>query len=56
MKYFAISDTHAHHTEAVKALEEAGWDENNKNHKLIVVGDITDRGSEALTHIKWLED
>lgn len=55
MKYFAISDTHAHHSEAIKALAEAGWDENNENHKLIVVGDITDRGSEALKHIEWLK-
>lgn len=55
MKYFAISDTHGHHSEAIKALQEAGWDENNANHKLIVVGDITDRGGEALAHIEWLK-
>ena len=55
MKYFAISDTHAHHSEAIKALKEAGYDENNDNHRLIVVGDITDRGHEALAHILWLK-
>ncbi len=56
MKYFTISDTHAHHKETIEALHKAGFDINNDNHKLIVVGDITDRGSEALTHILWLKD
>lgn len=56
MKYFVISDTHAHHTEAINALVKAGWDVENPNHMLIVVGDITDRGSEALAHILWLKD
>lgn len=55
MKYFVISDTHGHHSEALTALTKAGWDEKNKNHKLIVVGDITDRGSEVLTHLEWLK-
>lgn len=56
MKYFAVSDTHAHHTETINALIESGWDVENPNHKLIVVGDITDRGHEALTHILWLKE
>ena len=56
MKYFAISDTHAHHTETIKALNEAGFDPSNPDHFLIVVGDITDRGQEALAHILYLKD
>lgn len=56
MRYFAISDTHAHHTEMIKSLTEAGFDPENKDHFLIVVGDITDRGHEALAHILYLKD
>ncbi len=56
MKYFAVSDTHAHHTAMIEALNRAGFDPNNKDHFLIVVGDITDRGNEALAHILYLKD
>lgn len=40
----------------LKSLEEAGFDPSNKDHFLIVVGDITDRGGEAYTHILYLKD
>ena len=56
MKYFVVSDTHAHHTEMLNGLERAGFDPTNDNHFLIVVGDITDRGHEALAHILYLKD
>lgn len=56
MKYFCISDIHAHYTEAFNALSDAGFDYDNDNHKLIVVGDITDRGPEALEVLEWLKE
>lgn len=56
MKYFVVSDTHAHHTEMLNGLEKAGFDPTNDNHFLIVVGDITDRGHEALAHILYLKN
>lgn len=56
MKYFVVSDTHAHHTEMVDALDRAGFNPDDNKHFLIVVGDITDRGHEALKHILYLKD
>lgn len=56
MKYFCVSDIHGHYTEAFNALSNADYDENNPNHKLIVIGDITDRGPEALEVIQWLKE
>ena len=56
MKYFAISDTHAHHKEMIDSLNKAGFDQSNPDHFLIVVGDITDRGQQAYEHILYLKD
>jgi serine/threonine protein phosphatase 1 len=51
---FTISDIHGHYQETIKALQEAGWDEDNPNHLLVVCGDIFDRGDESLTIFQWL--
>lgn len=47
MKYFVVSDIHSFYTPLKKALDQAGFDLNNPNHKLIVCGDIFDRGEES---------
>ena len=47
-KIFTVSDVHGHYSELVKALKEAGFDENNDNHLLIDCGDWFDRGDESL--------
>lgn len=54
-KIFTISDIHGHYIETIKSLKEAGWDENNSNHLLIVCGDLFDRGSESLKVYLWLK-
>lgn len=54
-KVFACSDIHGHYQETLQALQEAGWDENNENHLLIVCGDIFDRGRESWSVYKWLK-
>ena len=46
-KYFVCSDVHGFFTPMVKALEEKGFDKENKDHILILVGDMLDRGHEA---------
>lgn len=54
-KMFIISDLHGCYDETIKALEEAGYDENNSEHKLICLGDIFDRGSQSLALYEYLK-
>lgn len=56
MKIFAISDMHSYLTPTLKALKDAGWDENNPNHKIVVCGDALDRGNETAEMVEWLVD
>jgi serine/threonine protein phosphatase 1 len=56
MKIFAISDMHSYLTPTLKALKDAGWDENNPEHIIIVCGDCIDRGNETAEMIEWLID
>mgnify|MGYP004639247651 CR=1 FL=1 len=52
-KFFVVSDVHGHYTELRKALNNAGFRQNNPLHKLVVVGDSFDRGSESYELYKW---
>lgn len=54
MKYFVSSDIHGFFSLWQKALKEAGYDENNKNHKIIICGDLFDRGNEAKELLNYL--
>ena len=55
-KLFVISDMHSYLTPTLKALKDAGWDENNPNHIIIVCGDALDRGNETAEMVEWLID
>lgn len=46
MKYFVSSDIHGYFDEWQKALKEKGFEENNPEHKIIVCGDLFDRGRQ----------
>ena len=46
-KYFFISDIHSFFTEMIDALHKNGFDENNHDHILVVLGDVFDRGFET---------
>lgn len=46
-KLFVISDVHSFLTPLKKALDEAGFDPENKDHWLISCGDLFDRGPES---------
>jgi len=48
MRYYVVADVHGFFSELNHALTEAGFYEDNLPHKLIICGDIFDRGSEAL--------
>lgn len=54
MKYFVISDIHGFFYEMKSALDEAGYNPQNKNHTLIVLGDVFDRGLEAKSVYEYL--
>ena len=47
MKYYIVSDIHGYYTELKQALDEKGFFSDTFPHKLIVCGDVLDRGSEA---------
>lgn len=53
-KYFIISDVHSFYKEMITALNIAGYNKKNKNHILIVLGDIFDRGPDSLKIYKFL--
>lgn len=56
MKYFAVSDLHSFATELKASLRLAGYNKKNKDHVLIVCGDVFDRGDETLEIYKYLVD
>lgn len=46
MKYFVSGDIHGFFDEWQNALNEKGFDLNNPEHKIILCGDLFDRGSQ----------
>ncbi len=48
MRYYVVADPHGFFTELKTALEEKGFFSDTEPHKLIICGDLFDRGSEAL--------
>lgn len=54
MTYFVVSDIHSFFDEFKKAIDEAGFDPTNENHRLIICGDLFDRGSQPLELIRYL--
>lgn len=42
-----VSDVHGYYTQMKSALEKAGFFSDDAPHKLIMLGDIFDRGHEA---------
>lgn len=54
-KIFAVSDIHGHYDQLIDALNEADYDENDKNNLLLVLGDHFDRGSQSLAVYEYLK-
>ena len=48
MKYYITADIHGFYTEYHKMLDEAGYFTDPELHKLIILGDIFNRGQEAV--------
>lgn len=56
MKYYVISDLHGFCKETMAALTDAGFFGDPAPHKLIVCGDMMDRGREAQGMEKFMAD
>jgi serine/threonine protein phosphatase 1 len=54
MKLFVCSDIHGFFDEFKKALDEAGFEENNPEQLLIVCGDYMDRGGQPAEVMHYL--
>lgn len=54
-KLYVISDIHGFYNEMKEALDEAGFDPDNKEHWLISLGDEVDRGNHPLAVISYLQ-
>lgn len=56
MRYYVTSDVHGFFSEMKTALEENGYFEDTEPHKLIICGDLFDRGSEAVALQEFILD
>lgn len=54
MKHYIVSDPHGYYTELEKALRESGFFDETEPHKLVICGDVLDRGKEAERMIDFL--
>ena len=55
-KLFVCSDIHSAYTPWMKALQKAGFDENNEEYKIILCGDAFDRMDESLQVYEFVKD
>ena len=46
-KYFVCSDIHSFYDEWIEALDSAGFDIKNREHHIILCGDLLDRGDQS---------
>ena len=54
-KLFVVSDVHGYYNEMKKALDDAGFDQNDSEHFVIGLGDYMDRGRQPQDVIDYLE-
>lgn len=46
MKYYVVSDIHGFYNELIESLNEKGFFNDTEPHKLIICGDLLDRGTQ----------
>lgn len=54
--YFVVSDVHGFYTPLLDELNKKGFDINNKEHILLLCGDLFDRGRECKQLLKFIKD
>ena len=55
-EFFVVSDVHSFYDEMIKALDDAGFDINNKNHIFVSCGDLLDRGPDPEKCLDFVND
>lgn len=55
MKYFVVSDIHSFGNLLERTLKKCGFNKRNKNHTLIVCGDVFDRGLDTIKVYEYLK-
>ena len=48
MRYYVVSDVHGFYPPLIQALTDAGFFDDTEPHKLIILGDLMDRGRDAV--------
>ena len=56
MKYYVTADTHGYLTKFLDALKSAGYYDDPSEKKIIICGDLFDRGTEAKELQQWVLD
>lgn len=56
MKYYVTSDVHGFYTLLREKLEQAGYFTDSQPHKLLILGDLFDRGKEAWEMQRFILD
>lgn len=56
MKYFVFSDVHGCYKELIESLTNAGYNENDINHKLIFLGDAFDKNRDDYNMYLFLKN
>lgn len=56
MKFYVVADVHGFYDLMIKALTEKGYFEDAEPHKLVICGDIFDRGSQAKKMERFVVD
>ena len=54
-KFFVLADVHAFYNPMMRALAEKGFDKNDPHHKMILLGDMLDRGDAAKATFEFFE-
>lgn len=55
-KYFIASDIHSFYNEWMQALSEKGFEIDNENHIIVVLGDLLDRGPDAVKCLNFVNN
>lgn len=55
-KYFVTSDVHGFLDELIVALDEKGFEKDNKDHILCICGDLLDRGPKAVELFEFVKE
>lgn len=53
MKYFIVADVHSFYNELMKALENAGW-KNEEDQCFVSLGDLCDRGPDTIKCLEFV--